>query len=305
MDYNKLGYNQEVWVKSGEYKGRKGRVDMKGFGVVNVRFDSETKSFTPDNLTTENPQTVPLPPNFLPLDHKIGDRVEVSGHGYNPFNGITGTVTKLPTSTTYRNGGEKRYRISVTDGGKSSYTAGDVLYFEPATLKAAKPQRVEGEEIEHADVQINDVIRVELRSGSGGYTQTSMKEAKVGVITKRLHPEYSHPSQVYIFKTSISDGNCLLNYGHKNEKITLVKAAENPWKAIIDGLQAGTVVVRTNADSCSTSTFVKSPDVHGSSQWHVMHSGSTRSSSFVTDSDVIRVLSEADAEIVHKVHRKK
>lgn len=303
MDYTRLGYGQEVWIKSGPDKGRKGSVVSKGFGMVNVKLDAETKSFGADSLTAQNPQTVPLPPNFLPLDYKLGDTVEVQCHGYMRFNGIVGTVDRLPTSTTYQNGGDMRYRIKVTDG-KDMNEAGDFLYFEPHNLKEAAPKtkRVEGEEIAHADVQINDVIRVEVSSGerAKGYKQVSSKEGTVAFIRRTSNaPSFMHDSQIYTFKTGADDGSFTLNYAHKDEKITLVKAAPNPFVKIVKDLKPGSVVNLVKSTG-EVLTYIKARDWLNQSQWHKVSSMSQVSSCFVTDEDVVAVI-DLGAKIVHKV----
>ena len=302
MNYETLHSGQEVWITSGVDKGRKGVITGSGLVGTSVQLDAENKFFDRTKITTKNPQTVPLPPNFLPLDFKIGDRVEVVGHPYVTFNGITGTVTKLPTATTYAHGGEKRYTILVTDGRNSVYAKGDVLCFEPHTLRSAHPVRIEGKEIAHADVKLNDVILVEFRSGSGDYKQLSSKEGRVAQISQKNNPAAGeHPSRIYTFRASYKDGGYALNYNHADEKIILVKAAADPYVALLKDLKAGTTVVKENANG-SVTTYVKASDCFKQSQWHVIVSLSTRSSSFVTDEDVVKALNEG-AEFVHKVRK--
>lgn len=304
MNDEEIRHGSTVWIKNGLNKGRKGTVVTKGFGSVSVVLEGETKVFILGDVTTKNPaHTVPLPPNFIPADYEIGDLVEVSGHPNGTFNGIEGKITRLPTSTSYSNGGDKRYEVEVTVPNGSIYPAGTSLYFEPKVLKkAVQKPRIEGNTIKHEDVIIGDTIRVELRSSKGSYSQLSTKEGKVNAISTKLNHTNLAAYEHYQFRTSNEEGGYMLNYGHKDEKIFLVKAAEDPWKAIVAGLTSGTVVVREN-DNGSVSVFVKAPPSMGSSQWHVMNSLSTRSSSFVTDSDILRILNEGNAEFVHKVRK--
>lgn len=302
MNYETFYSGQDVWITEGVDKGRKGVITGTGFGGFTIQLDAEKKFFARTKITTKNPQNVPLPPNFLPLDHKVGDTVVVSGHPFTAFNGITGTVTKLPTSTTYAHGGDKRYALVITDGGKSAYVQGDVLLFEPQNLKKACAVRIEGKEIAHADVRINDVILVEYRSGAGNYKQLSSKEGKVASITRKNNPALGeHPASIYTFNAPAADGGYTLNYNNKAEKVILVKGAEDPYVAILKGLLPGTTIVKENPNG-SVTTYVRAPDAFKESQWHVVQSLSTRSSVFISDADVIKALNNG-AEFVHKVRK--
>jgi hypothetical protein len=249
-------------------------------------------------------QTVPMPPNFLPLDFKIGDSVEVAKHPFKSFNGIIGTVTKLPTSTSYSNNGDKRYRVTVTDRGKSAYSVGDTMCFEPAVLQKACSPRIEGEEIGHTDVKINDIIRVEYHTLTGNYKQVSSKEGKVAKISKRENPPVdSHPANVYTFFAPSVDGGWRLNYNSKTEKIILVKAAPDPYVELLKDLKAGSVVA-WEKETGRHYTYVKATNAFPSDEegrWHVMDNGHTAHGNKVYESEVARVLGKG-AEIVHKVH---
>lgn len=304
MEYVDTTPGLDVWIIRGTHKGKKGTITAKGWGVVTVNVGGEHTAFSPESLTTKDPEAskVPLPPSFIPCEFKLGDIVEVSNHGNGSYNGIRGEVVRLPTSVSYRNGGDKRYRIKVTGQGTSSYSIGNDLYFEGSSLKKyVAGERIEGYEINHEDVKVGDEIRVELKSSKGGYSQISVKQGKVTAISRRLQST-GNPCTDYTFRTSDGAGwTGSLNYGAKEEKIFLLKAAEDPFIAIVDGLAAGTVVV-LEEDSGKVLTFVKSVDYVNQTQWHKVSSQSKYSSTFVSDSDIIEVLNNG-AEIVHKVRK--
>jgi hypothetical protein len=306
MNYADYRPEMTVWVTNGQHKGKKGRIVSKGWGMLSVALDNldETVAFGAESLTNKDPlaQTVPLPPNFIPTEFKLGDVVEVTGHSYSHYNGIRGEVVRLPTSTSYRNGGDRRYQIKVTGKGRSDHRIGNDLFFEGAVLaKYVKPERVEGQEISHDDVKIGDEIKVEIVTTTGRYKQSSMKQGKVTSITKRLQPTGDAHID-YAFRTSDGIGwSGPLNFGAKEEKITLIKIAEDPFIAIVNGLAAGTVVI-LEKDSGEVLSFVKSKDYGGSGQWHKVSSLSSYSSTFVDDRDIIDLLNNG-AEIVHKVRK--
>lgn len=285
---------QEVWITGGLDRDKKGVVIGGGFGIYQVQLDSETKNFDRSNVSTTNPKnhSVPLPPNFIPCKFKVGDPVEVHGFG-GVYDGIKGKVVRLPTSTSYRNGGDPRY-------GVEGDTISNRLYFEEHTLRTPveKIRRVGGE-IRHEDVRIGDTIRTELRTSDGTYSQLSSKQGKVARILKASNPVGMAPCAVYSFSTEKHHG---LTFGQTNEKITLLETAPDPFIAIVGNLAAGTVVVHEK-DSEAVLTYVKSLPFINQSQWHVLSSHSNRSSTFVDDKDVIDALNNG-AEIVHKVRKK-
>lgn len=286
---------QEVWITGGLDRGKKGVVVDGGFGVYQVQLDSETKTFDRANVSTTNPKnhSVPLPPNFIPTKFKIGDPVEIHGFGATNYNGIKGKIVRLPTSTSYHNGGDPRYAIKGD-------TIPNRLYFEEHNLRTpVEKVRHVGDEIRHEDVQIGDTILTELRSSDGTYSQLSSKQGKVARITKRSNTTGLEPCAIYSFASEKHHG---LTFGHTNEKITLLEVAPDPFIAIVDNLAAGTVVVHEK-DSEAVLTYVKSLPFVNQSQWHVLSSHSNRSSTFVDDRDVIDALNNG-AEIVHKVRKK-
>jgi hypothetical protein len=247
----------------------------------------------------EPSKSIPLPPNFLPLEHKVGDKVVVKGFYLSNYNDVVGVVERVPTSLSGPLFSSRAYRIRAL---KSTAYPDAPLDFLPEFLHAHST-RVEGEEIAHKVVRIGDTIRVTHSTTMGRYTQSSVREGVVSSITYSLEPKGKKPWEHYIFRGWEEGKGVALNFQTENEIITLVKAAEDPWKAIVEGLTAGTVVVRENKNG-STTTYVKAPDWHTSSQWHIVSSLSTKSSTFVSDSDVIEILGTGEAEIVHKVRKK-
>lgn len=293
MQSTTITIGQEVWITGGLDKDKKGTVVGGGFGVYQVELDSETKTFDRTNVTTTNPKShsVPLPPNFLPTEFKVGDVVEIHGYGATTYNGIKGKIIRLPTSTSYRNGGDKRYGIAATNGNK--------YFFEAEYLrKVAKKARIVGEEISHEAVRIGDTIRTDLRTTDGTYSQLSSKEGRVTRIVSSGSMAGKEPCQVFSFSTERNHG---LTFGIPAEKITLLEAAVDPYIAIVDNLAAGTVVINEKSTG-EVLSYVKSLPFCGTPQWHVVSSVSKRSSSFVGDADVIEALNNG-AEIVHKVRK--
>lgn len=302
MQSTTVTIGQEVWITDGLDRGKKGVVLSGGWGVYQIELDSETKTYDRHSVSTTNPKShsVPLPPNFLPTEFKIGDKVEVYGDaaGYR-YNGMEGTIIRLPTSTSYRNGGDIRYGIEITGRSGFSYKIGNRIFFEPDTLrKRAKTERIVGNEIGHEDVQIGDTIRTELRSTDGTYNQLSTKEGRVSRITKKLYTTGLEPWASYSFATEKHHG---LTFGQADEKITLLEIAVDPYVAIVENLAAGTVVVHER-ESGEVLTYVKSLPFAKQSQWHSVSSQTNRSSTFVDDRDVIDALNNG-AEIVHKVRK--
>lgn len=297
-----LTHGQEVWITGGLDKGKKGVVIGGGFGVYQIQLDAETKTYDMSSVSTTNPKshTVPLPPSFIPSEFKIGDAVEVHEHPAGDFyNGLKGTITRLPTSTTYRNGGDVRYGIEVTGQGNRDFTIGNRLFFEPQQLrKPVKKVRYVGDEISHENVQIGDTILTELRSSDGTYSQLSSKQGKVSRITKKLRAIELEPWAIYSFATEKHHG---LTFNLPDEKITLLEIAADPYVAIVENLAAGTVVINEKADG-EVLTYVKSLPFVNQSQWHVLSSHTNRSSTFIDDRDVIEALNNG-AEIVHKVRK--
>lgn len=286
-------HGQEVWITGGPDKDRKGVVIGGGFGAYEVQLDAEVKIFDRHNVSTTNPKnrSVPLPPNFIPSEFQIGDRVEVHGH-HSHYNGTRGKIVRLPTSTTYHNGGDLRYAIDPDNGNR--------FYFEARYLrKPEKKVRHVGDEIGHEYVQIGDKIRTELRTTDGTYSQLSSKEGRVSRITKKLNPVGLEPWAIYSFSTEKHHG---LTFGQRDEKIILLEAAPDPYVAILEGLAAGSVVVHEK-ESGTVLTYVKSLPFLKDSQWHEISSHSTHSSAFVEDSDIIKALNNG-AEFVHKVRKK-
>lgn len=298
MNNEELHQGTTVWITTGPDKGRKGTVDYKGFGQVSVHLDGERKTFMQYSVTTKNPaHTVPLPPNFLPLDHKVGDTVIVKGFHHLPqYNDVVGVVTRVPTGVASSGFTARSYRII---GAKSSAFPDVPLDFLPEFLKPFEPERVEGEEIRHEDVKVGDTIRTELHSSRGGYSQMSSKQGKVHSITYSSCPTSDAEAwEHYVFKSKEDGYVDVLNYRHRDEKIILVKAGESKWISIVKELKTGSVVVRENTNGTVT-TFVKSVNWGGSSQWHSINSLSNKSSSFVSDSDVIRVLETENAKVIY------
>ncbi len=295
---------QEVWITGGLDNGKKGVVIGGGWGVYSVQLDAETKTFEQHSVSTVNPKShnVPLPPSFIPSEFKIGDPVEVYDHPAGEhYNGLKGTIVRLPTSTSYRNGGDPRYGIEVTGKGNKKYSIGNRIFFEAQHLrKPTKKVRYVGDEIGHEDVQIGDTIRTELRSTDGTYSRLSTKEGRVSRIAKKLHATGLEPWAIYSFATEKHHG---LTFGMYDEKITLLEIAVDPYVAIVENLAAGTVVVHEK-ESGAVLTYVKSLPFATQSQWHVVSSHSNRSSTFVDDRDVIDALNNG-AEIVHKVRKPK
>lgn len=284
---------QEVWITGGLDKDKRGVVVGDGFGVYQVQLDAEVKTFDRANVSTTDPKnhSVPLPPNFIPSEFKIGDLVEVHGHNKH-YNGTKGKIVRLPTSTSYSNGGDVRYAIDPDNGNR--------FFFEAKYLrKPAKKVRYVGDEIGHEDVRIGDTILTELRTSDGTYSQLSSKQGRVARITKRAYATGLKPYEIYSFASEKHHG---LTFGQRDEKITLLEVAPDPFIAIVGNLAAGTVVVHEK-DSEAVLTYVKSLPFANRSQWHVLSSHSNRSSTFVDDKDVIDALNNG-AEIVHKVRKK-
>lgn len=289
-----IEFGQEVWITGGLDKDKKGVVVGGGFGIYQVQLDSETKNFDRSNVSTTNPKnhSVPLPPNFIPTKFKVGDLVEIHGFG-GVYDGIKGKIARLPTSTSYRNGGDPRY-------GVEGDTISNRLYFEEHNLRTPVEKiRYVGDEIRHEDVKIGDTILTELRTSDGTYSQLSSKQGRVARITKRTHTTGLKPYEIYSFASEKHHG---LTFQQRDEKITLLEIAPDPFIAIVDSLAAGTVVVHEK-DSDAVLTYVKSLPFINQSQWHVLSSHSNRSSTFVDDKDVIDALNNG-AEIVHKVRKK-
>lgn len=284
---------QEVWITGGLDKDKRGVVVGGGFGVYQVQLDVETKTFDRHNVSTTNPKNhaVPLPPNFIPCKFKVGDPVEVHGFG-GVYDNIKGKIARLPTSTSYRNGGDPRY-------GVEGDTISNRLYFEEHNLRTpVEKVRYVGDEIGHEDVRIGDTILTELRTSDGTYSQLSSKQGRVARITKRAYATGLKPYEIYSFASEKHHG---LTFGQRDEKITLLEIAPDPYIAIVKGLAAGSVVVHEK-DSGTVLTYVKSLPFE-ERQWHVVSSHSSRSSTFVDDKDVIEALNNG-AEIVHKVRKK-
>lgn len=299
MQSTTVNIGQEVWITGGLDKDKKGTVVGGGFGVYQVELDSETKTFDRTNVSTTNPKShaVPLPPNFIPSDFKMGELVEVHGHS-GSYDGIKGKVVRLPTSTSHRTG-DPRYAIEVTGKGNKSFEIGHRLHFEPHNLRTpVKKARIVGDEISHEDVQIGDKIRTEIRSTDGNYSQLSSKEGRVSRITKRLNASGLEPWAIYSFGSDRHHG---LTFGNRDEKIILLEAAVDPYIAIVEGLASGSVVTHER-ESGTVLTYVKSVPFLAQSQWHVISSHSNRSSTFVDDQEIIEALNNG-AEIVHKVRK--
>jgi hypothetical protein len=297
---------QEVWITGGLDRGKKGIVVSSSWGVCSVKLDSETKTYDKGSVSTTDPKThnVPLPPSFIPSEFKIGDTVEVHGHpAGDHYNGIKGTVTRLPTSTSYRNGGDLRYEFEVTGKGSTAYSIGKGMYFEPQWLrKAAKAERIVGYQINHRDVQIGDTIRVELHTKKGRYSKSFVKEGKVSAISTKLKP-VKDDYDTYSFRSSEDGWSDVLNYNEKDEQIFLVEAAKDPYIEIVENLGAGTVIVHEK-ETGEVLSYIKSLPFIRQSQWHVISSQTNRSSTFVDDLEIINALNDG-AKIVHKVRKPK
>ncbi len=294
---------QEVWITGGLDKGKKGIVIGGGWGVYSIQLDSETKTYDRHSVSTTNPKShnVPLPPSFIPSEFKIGDLVEVNDHpaGHH-YNGLKGKIIRLPTSTSYRNGGDPRYGMEITGKGSTTYSIGNRIFFEaPHLRKPVKKVRYVGDEIGHEDVQIGDTVRTELRSTDGTYSHTSTKQGKVFRITENTAAG-STPWQIYSFENERNHG---LTFGQAHEKITLLEISVDPYVAIVENLAAGTVVVHER-ESGEVLTYVKSLPFAKQSQWHSVSSQNNASSTFVDDRDIIDALNNG-AEIVHKVRKPK
>jgi len=302
MKYEEVTPGQEVWIIGNcRDKGKRGVVESKGWGAVRVVLD-DVKLFDASSLSTADPAkpSVPLPPNFIPSEFKLRDLLEVTDNTLKTFNGIRGNVIKLPTSTSRRNSGDNRYHLSVTDPAGSHYKVGTTLCFEADNLKKVdeKPRRIEGIEIGHEDVQIGDTIRTELRTTDGTYSHAFIKEGKVARIA--TDDCYTQPWSFYSFATDRNHG---LTFAQAHEKITLLKAAEDPYVAIVENLAAGTVIIHER-DGGEVLTYVKSLPFVRQTQWHILSSMSNRSSTFVDDQTIINALNNG-AEIVHKVRKPK
>lgn len=292
MNDEQLHSGSTVWIKDGLDKGRKGVVDVKGFGQVWVVLEGETKVFSQTSVTTKDPNHIPLPPNFLPLDFKVGDKVEVSGHRNDSFNGIVGTVIGLPSYHT-RTGdiSDNRYKIRVS-------TSPQILWFAPELLKAAAPaERIEGNEIAHEDVQVGDTISVRIEATQHGVKEVNERE---GVVASVSHSGSNGRHRFFARKPC---GNYApLNFLEGSETVVLLKKGESPNVAVVKELAAGTVIVKDSVIDGSVSTYVKSLNWHTDSQWHSVNSRSSISSTFVTDNEIVRLLDNG-AKIVHTVKK--
>jgi len=304
MQSTTVNIGQKVWITSGLDKGKEGTVLEGGWGVYSVKLDAETKTFDRNSVTTEDPKshTIPLPPNFLPTEFKMGDKVEVHEHkAGDMYNGLKGVIVRLPTSTSYRYGGDPRYGMEVRGQGNKEFTIGNRLYFEPQHLrKPVEKERYVGDEIGHDAVQIGDTIRVELRSSDGDYAHTSTKTGKVARIVKRVNTDGLEPWDIYSFANKSHHG---LNFQSRNERVYLLEIAVDPYVEIVNNLGAGTIVI-LEKDTGEILTFVKSLPFTKQSQWHKVSSSSSHSSTFVDDRDIIELLGRG-AKIVHKVRKVK
>jgi hypothetical protein len=290
-----LHKDQTVWITDGIDKGKRGKVEYTGFGSVSVVLDGESKVYTKSSVTTKDPNSIPLPPNFIPNTFKVGDKVVVNSESSPQFTGIEGYVKTVPNSVA-TGGMGRTYTIRVTKAnGKSGHDVGEHVYILPQSLSLVpKAERIEGEEIAREDVRVGDTIRTTITSEGNGYTQTSSKEGKVTKIV-------TNPSKTnFIFYATNTN---TLNYGANDEVITLVKRGEDPYVQILKDLSNGTVVSLEKGEGGEVMTYIKSVPWGSTSQWHLTSSASGRSSTFVTEEEVVDILSRGVAEIVHKVRK--